>query len=745
MIKPASLFLYIIIIVSTSIHAQKLAFPEAEGFGRYTTGGKGGLVYTVTNLNDDGEGSLRKGILKSGARTIVFAVSGTIELQKPLDVNKGDLSILGQTAPGDGITIKGFPFTIKADNVILRYIRFRMGDVNKIEGDALGCRNTNNVIIDHCSISWGTDENASFYNNKNFTLQWCIISEGLNNSVHSKGAHGYGGIWGGVNVSFHHNLVACNNSRNPRFSGSSTTENSENEFVDFRNNVVYNWGENNIYGGEKGTYNIVNNYFKSGPATTSSKLNRIVSPSEPYGQFYVNGNYVHGYETITKDNWNGGVQCDNPEATKLNSEVSISENIKTETAIAAYETVLKQAGVNIFRDAVDARIIHNTKEGSANYKNGIIDSQNNVGGWPSLTSEKAQPDIDEDGMPDAWEISNNLNPKVNDANLNTLDKTYTNLEVYVNNITSVSVKKKVINGEIFDFVVDSNGSGDFKTVQQAIDAVPNFRKSETKIFIKKGIYKEKLVLPTSKTNITFIGESVDETILTYDDFAQKHNTFGEEMGTTGSTSFYIFGDNFKAKNLTFENSSGPVGQAVAVRVDGDKIIFENCKFLGNQDTLYCHGENSRQYYKDCYIEGTVDFIFGWSTAFFDNCEIYCKNSGYVTAASTNQNTSYGFVFQNCKITGSAAENTFYLGRPWRDYAKTVWLNCYMDKHIKPEGWHNWGKPHAEQTTFYAEYHTTGPGASNQRVTWSKSLSKKESETYSLENVLKGKDGWIPQF
>ena len=737
--------LYLIIIVSTSIHAQKLAFPEAEGFGRFTSGGKGGLIYTVTNLNDDGEGSLRKGILKSGARTIVFAVSGTIELQKPLDVNKGDLSILGQTAPGDGITIKGFPFTIKADNVILRYIRFRMGDVNKIEGDALGCRNTNNVIIDHCSISWGTDENASFYNNKNFTLQWCIISEGLNNSVHSKGAHGYGGIWGGVNVSFHHNLIACNNSRNPRFSGSSTTENSENEFVDFRNNVIYNWGENNIYGGEKGTYNIVNNYFKSGPATTSSKLNRIVSPSEPYGQFYVNGNYVHGYETITKDNWNGGVQCDNPEATKLNSEVSISENIKTETAIVAFETVLKHAGASLHRDAVDTRIIHNTKEGSANYKNGIIDSQNNVGGWPSLTSEKAQPDIDEDGMPDAWEISNNLNPKVNDANLHTLDKTYTNLEVYVNNITSVSVKKKVINGEIFDFVVDSNGSGDFKTVQQAIDAVPNFRKSETKIFIKKGIYKEKLVLPTSKTNITFIGESVDETILTYDDFAQKHNTFGEEMGTTGSTSFYIFGDNFKAKNLTFENSSGPVGQAVAVRVDGDKIIFENCKFLGNQDTLYCHGENSRQYYKDCYIEGTVDFIFGWSTAFFDNCEIYCKNSGYVTAASTNQNTSYGFVFQNCKITGSAAENTFYLGRPWRDYAKTVWLNCYMDKHIKPEGWHNWGKPHAEQTTFYAEYHTTGPGTSNQRVTWSKSLSKKESETYSLENVLKGKDGWIPQF
>jgi len=735
----------LILSISLSTYAQQLAFPEAEGFGKYATGGKGGGVYTVTNLNDDGEGSLRKGISKSGARTIVFAVSGTIELQRPMDVNKGkgDLSVLGQTAPGEGITLKGYPFTIKADNVIVRYLRFRMGDVNKIEGDALGCRDANNVIIDHCSISWGTDENASFYNNKNFTLQWCIISEALNNSVHSKGAHGYGGIWGGVNVSFHHNLIASNNSRNPRFSGSSTTENSENEFVDFRNNIIYNWGENNIYGGEKGTYNIVNNYFKSGPATTHSKLNRIVNPTEPYGKFYVNGNYINGFDAITKNNWAGGVQCENPEATKLNNEISVSENIKTESALEAYETVLKQAGSSIFRDAVDARIVHNTREGSANYKNGIIDSQENVGGWPVMKSEKAKADLDADGMPDAWELQNKLDPKINDANLNTLDKNYTNLEVYVNTLTTV-IKKKLINGEAFNFIVDFNGTGDFTTVQQAINAVPDFRKNETKIYIKKGIYKEKLVLPASKTNVTFIGEETNETILTYNDFAQKHNSFGEEMGTTGSTSFFIFGDGFKAKNITFENSAGPIGQAVAVRVDGDKVIFQNCKFLGNQDTLYLHGDKSRQYYKDCYIEGTVDFIFGWSTAFFENCEIFCKNTGYVTAASTNKESAFGFVFKNCKITGSAEENTFYLGRPWRDYAQTVWINCFMDKHIKPEGWHNWNKPIAEQTTFYAEYNSSGPGASINRVNWAKKISKKDSETFTLENVLKGADNWIPQ-
>ncbi len=436
MIKKTSLLITILVISFTSQYAQQLAFPTAEGFGKYSTGGRGGLIYTVTNLNDDGEGSLRKGIVKKGPRTIVFSVSGTIELQSKLDINKGkgDLTILGQTAPGEGITLKGYPFTIKADNVIVRYLRFRMGDVNKVEGDALGCGNTQNVIIDHCSISWATDENGSFYDNKNFTLQWCIISEALNNSVHHKGAHGYGGIWGGVKASFHHNLIASNNSRNPRFSGSSTTLNSANEFVDFRNNVIYNWGDNSIYGGEKGEYNIINNYFKPGPATIHSKRTRIVEPYEPYGKFYVNGNYMVGSEEITTNNWDGGVQCDNPEATKINEPISISNNVKTTCVIQAYNDVLKKAGDNMFRDAVDLRIIKNTKEGHADYKNGIIDSQDNVGGWPILKTESPLKDSDKDGMPDTWEKENHLDPKTNDANLYSLDKNYTNIEIYANSL-----------------------------------------------------------------------------------------------------------------------------------------------------------------------------------------------------------------------------------------------------------------------------------------------------------------------
>ena len=430
--KKSYLLFFLTLLMCKFNFSQPLAFPTAEGFGRFASGGRGGLTYTVTNLNDSGEGSLRKGILKKGARTIVFAISGTIELKSKLDINRGDLSILGQTAPAEGITIKGYPVTIKADNVIVRYLRFRMGDINTIEGDALGCRNTTNVIIDHCSISWGTDENASFYNNKNFTLQWCIVSEALNKSIHKKGAHGYGGIWGGGNASFHHNLIACNNSRNPRFSGSSTTENSVNEFVDFRNNVIYNWGENSIYGGENGSYNLINNYFKSGPATTSSKLDRIVSPSEPYGKFFVDGNFVDGFEYISQNNWEGGVQCENPDEVKLNSPIRISENIKTDPVNVSYKKVLEHAGSSFYRDTVDERILHDTKNGTSSFKNGIIDSQSDVGGWPMLKPDQAITDSDGDGIPDSWEKNHNLDHLIKNGNLKTLSSDYTNIEMYAN-------------------------------------------------------------------------------------------------------------------------------------------------------------------------------------------------------------------------------------------------------------------------------------------------------------------------
>ena len=292
----------------------------------------------------------------------------------------------------------------------------------------------------------------------------------------------------------------------------------------------------------------------------------------------------------------------------------------------------------------------------------------------------------------------------------------------------------------YDFVVAQDGSGQFRTVQEAFNAVPDFRKKVTTIFIKKGVYKEKLILAGSKHFVKIVGEDREKTILTYDDYNQKKNIFGEDKGTSGSASCYIYGPDFTAESLTFQNSSGPVGQAVAVWVAGDKARFKNCRFLGFQDTLYTYGYGSRQYYQDCYIEGTVDFIFGSSTAWFEGCTIFGKTSGFVTAASTPDSTRYGYVFNRCRITGDAPAGSVYLGRPWRPYAKTVFLNCELGKQIKPEGWDHWEKESNKQTARYAEYRSRGPGAvPAKRVAWAKQLTEAEARQYTLPNVLRGWD------
>ncbi len=286
--------------------------------------------------------------------------------------------------------------------------------------------------------------------------------------------------------------------------------------------------------------------------------------------------------------------------------------------------------------------------------------------------------------------------------------------------------------------VAQDGSGNYRTVQEAIHAVPDFRKVTTTIFIKNGIYKEKLNLSASKKMVKLVGESVEKTILTYDDYASKKNTFGEEKGTSGSSSFYIYGDDFSAENITFENSSGPVGQAVALWVAGDKAKFANCRMLGFQDTLYTYGAGSRQYYKNCYIEGTVDFIFGSATALFEDCDIFCKKGGgYITAPSTPDTTKYGYVFLNCRIAGDAPENTFYLSRPWRPYAKAVYIKCTLGKMIRPEGWDNWRKESNEKTAYYAEYKNNGDGFKPvQRVSWSHQLTESEIKSYTAGQILR---------
>ena len=296
----------------------------------------------------------------------------------------------------------------------------------------------------------------------------------------------------------------------------------------------------------------------------------------------------------------------------------------------------------------------------------------------------------------------------------------------------------------YNFVVAQDGSGDFTTVQAAINAVPDYRKAgPTRIYIKKGMYKEKIVIAESKQNVQLIGE--DGAVLTYDDYAQKPNVFGEGKGTSGSGSVYIFGPDFFAENITFENTSGPVGQAVACHVAGDRAVFRRCRFLGFQDTLYTFGENTREYYEDCYIEGTVDFIFGKATAVFNRCELRSKRTGgFLTAPATPQGSNYGYVFYDCKLTADEGveAGSVWLSRPWRPYGKTVFIRCEMGQHIRPEGWNNWGKTDNERTAYYAEYQCYGKGAdTSRRVAWSHQL--KDANAYVMTNILKGADGWNP--
>lgn len=441
----------------TKASAGNRAFPGAEGFGRFASGGRGGKVLEVTNLNDAGDGSFRAAIDAVGPRTIVFRVSGTIKLREPLTIHSGDVTIAGQTAPGDGICIRDYPVKIAADNVIIRYVRFRLGDSASTPEDALSGESSlhqrfRNIIIDHCSMSWGLDECSSFYDVSDFTMQWCFITESLNRSSHPKGDHGYGGIWGGWRSSFHHNLIAHHTSRTPRFNGSRYTSLPDSELVDFRNNVVYNWGYNSAYGGERGNQNVVANYFKHGPATKREVRFRILDPSDSLGNWFVAENFVWGSPAISQDNWNGGVQGEFAGIQKMRRqpEPFPYAPITIHTAQEAFGLVLEHGGACLpHRDVVDSRIVREVQTSTATFggtwgrDSGIIDSQIAVGGWPRLQSAAPLSDSDHDGIPDVWETERGLNPDDPSDGAAIATTGYSNLELYLNSIvTDFSREKK---------------------------------------------------------------------------------------------------------------------------------------------------------------------------------------------------------------------------------------------------------------------------------------------------------------
>ncbi len=548
--KPLLLLTAMAAMAIPAIAEDTPAFPGAEGFARYTTtGGRGGAVYHVTTLEDGTqEGTFRWACSKSGKRTIVFDVSGTIHLTSQLKLSRGDVTIAGQTAPGDGICIADYPFQIAADNVIIRFMRFRLGNEalktnpNAHEGDGLGGMDKKNIIVDHCSVSWSIDECLSVYGSKNTSVQWCLVEQSLVNSGHSKGSHGYGGNWGGSGASYHHNAVMHHTARTPRFGPRPGTQTDER--MDYRNNVIYNYGGNGCYGGEGMNVNVVNNYYKPGSASPSgTKGKRIVAlnirtmdycldkanTAKNYNQvmgtnikegnvtcravgedyyikiqgkeypvdmeantftvdgnavtvawnswkpmlhtwakLWVEGNVNTGYADVTGDNWTYGIynQIDtggndgtykNTDEHKAMLHLDAPLDVPpttTHSAEVAFEKVLEYAGASLHRDEYDAIMVNDTRTGTASFtgsgnSKGFINSQDDVTyadgshGFPALESLPALTDTDGDGMPDAWETANNLNPAdKSDGATKTIDTKgmYTNLEVYINSLVEDVMK-----------------------------------------------------------------------------------------------------------------------------------------------------------------------------------------------------------------------------------------------------------------------------------------------------------------
>lgn len=288
-------------------------------------------------------------------------------------------------------------------------------------------------------------------------------------------------------------------------------------------------------------------------------------------------------------------------------------------------------------------------------------------------------------------------------------------------------------------VVSRDGTGDFRTLQEAVESARAFMDYTVTIYVKNGVYKEKVIVPSWVENIDIIGEDRDKTIITYDDHANIN-----KMGTFRTYTVKVEGCDITFKNLTIENNAAQLGQAVALHTEGDRLKFINCRILGNQDTIYTGAKFTRLYFKDCYIDGTTDFIFGPSTALFENCMIHSKRNSYVTAASTPKEAKYGYIFKHCKLTAEPGVDKVYLGRPWRPYAYTLFIECELGKHIVPAGWHNWGKQSNEETARYMEYKNTGEGANvSERVAWSKQLTKKEAEAVTVDAIFGTQSNWNP--
>ena len=624
-----SLLLLCLCMAATVVFAEEKtpAFPGAEGFGRYVTGGRGGNVYHVTSLADDGsEGTLRWALGKSGVKTIVFDVSGTIHLQSSLDISIGNVTIAGQTAPGDGICVADYPVSIKANNVIVRYMRFRLGNKNVLANgadgwDGFGGFDQQDWIIDHCSVSWSIDECLSVLGNKNTTVQWCLVAQSLVNSGHSKGAHGYGGNWGGSGASFHHNLIAHHGSRTPRLGPRPTTQLDER--MDMRNNVIYNFGGNGCYGGEGMNVNIVNNYYKPGPGSPTDKkgyriagigirTNTYVNTYPAYapalhlwGKYYITGNYNSKYPQLNQDNWTYGIinqidasGCDGTFTQETKDSIKLAEPIDyilttTHSAADAYDRVLDFAGASLHRDSFDELMVSDTRNGKATYtgsglSKGFVNSQDDNkpsdadaswSAWPTLASKEAPKDTDGDGMPDEWELANALDP-TNPKDGKTIGADgYSNLENYLNSLVADITTAQNMGGETTGSTVNESE----EPVTSTLDITPETANGDWTFSNGCGItISTAKSYSTSKNcgiqsikysnNVTYtihLPEGVAVSSIDFTGFTNEDNVDGylaELNGKTFSASDYVFPSRTGNKAVTYNvKLDTPASGSVSVK------------------------------------------------------------------------------------------------------------------------------------------------------------------------------------
>ena len=497
--------------LSFNSFSQKIAFPNAEGFGKYATGGRGGKVVEVTNLADTGVGSFRWSFTQypNDPITIVFKVSGLIDLQSQIKVNRSNFTVAGQTAPGDGICLKGNSFLVNGaravslggnhGNIIVRYIRSRPGSTLSTGVYGFDMENCHDVIIDHCSFSWANEECAALYDTKNTTVQWCIMSEGLYNAGHAKGVRSYCGVWGGQNASYHHNLIAHQNSRTVRFDGARAHDTAA--LVDYRNNVIYNWVSSSAcYGGEVeipngfAHTNIVNNFYKPGPATASTL--KFVRPDNPasavaIARWHVKGNIMNGDANKTANNWMGvdfaNIPLASSDSAKRDTAFYIQDSLPIQSAQNAYDSVLAYVGaIYPAKDSTDRRIVNETKTGTATglgslNKLGIIDLPSAVGGWNVYNTYNVPADTDHDGMPDFWETMKGLDLNNPDDRNDTLPDGYTRLEEYLNsipvanplplNIISFVAERKNDNKIKLNWVIENNDAVVKFIVEKSFDGL----------------------------------------------------------------------------------------------------------------------------------------------------------------------------------------------------------------------------------------------------------------------------------